>query len=164
MDTNNNNPMDPGMGSTPPNTSGPIPALSVMDTPNPVSDVPVAPAMDAPVPDMGAPVPATDPIAPVETPSNESGIHDSGTGFDPALPSVDVNIDQYKTDMAAIEDESKTKWSELDERSKQMQSAPREEVLQDIASTTEALKSASEASVPPVADTTAPADSTTEQQ
>ena len=113
MDTNNNNPMDPGQGSTPPTSDAntdtsfvptPTPDMGIGSVPTsaPVADdAPIAP-VSAPLPDMGTPVPQAETPAPTDVPSNESGIHDSGTGFDPAMPTADVlgGDSQYKSEVA----------------------------------------------------------------
>ena len=113
MDTNNNNPMDPGQGSTPPTSDAntdtsfvptPTPDMGIGSVPTPATavDVPVSP-VSAPLPDMGTPVPQAQTPAPADVPSTESGIHDSGTGFDPAMPATEISAgdDQYKSEVAA---------------------------------------------------------------
>lgn len=105
--------MDPGQGSTPPTSDTntdtsfvptPTPDMGVGSVPAPATavDVPVSP-VSAPLPDLGTPVPQAETPAPAEAPSNESGIHDSGTGFDPAMPAADAagGDAQYKSETTA---------------------------------------------------------------
>lgn len=120
MDTNNNNnPLDPGLGSTPPtsdaSSDAPVvaPDMGVPVSPAPVADPvaspimdePVAPVSDAPAPDMGvlAPVaeaPAPAPVAdmPPVVPANDAPV-----GFDPAIPAAEAPVGdaQYNADLDA---------------------------------------------------------------
>ncbi len=118
MDTNNNNnPLDPGLGSTPPtsdaSSDAPVvapdmgvpvaPAPDPLDVP--VVDVPVAPTTDAPAPEMEMPAPVADvpaPAAVVDVPP-VAPVNDAPVGFDPAIPAAEAPVgdSQYNADVDA---------------------------------------------------------------
>ncbi len=73
----------------PPMPSVPTPAVDLPEMPTDDNgqasnvDVPVAPSADPVI----NPAPAPEPVSmPIETPTNETGSQESGSGFDPAMP------------------------------------------------------------------------------
>ncbi len=121
MDTNNNNnPLDPGLGSTPStndaSSDAPVVAPDDMGVPvspapvaepveAPVMDTPVAPVSDAPAPDMGVPAPAAEVPAPAPVADTPSAVpaNDAPVGFDPAIPAAEAPVGdaQYNADLDA---------------------------------------------------------------
>lgn len=134
MDTNNNNPLDPGLGSTPStsdtvtDTPVAVPDLGapVSPTPDPAaapaSDAQSAPMADVPAPDMGVPAPEAEAPAPapVADMPPAAPANDAPVGFDPAVPGTDSSDiggdEQYKADVAAASTQFNADMDKLDEK------------------------------------------------
>ncbi len=133
MDTNNNNnPLDPGLGSTPPtsdaSSDAPVVApdmgvpVSAPPAPDPLAvpavDAPVAPSADVPAPDMGMPAPVAEVPAPVADMPPAAPANEAPVGFDPAIPAVETPVGdaQYNADLDAAKADFHTDMDNIEKK------------------------------------------------